>query len=52
MPDIECAKVVNMLRYSHNNIIIIIATNVIILQFFSARFVHPGAPQLFLFFLT
>ena len=32
-------------RYSYNDIIIII-TNVIILEFLSARFVHPGAPEL------
>ena len=34
-----------MSRYSYNNIIIII-TNVIILEFLSARFVHSGASQL------
>ena len=34
-----------MARYSYNNIIINV-TNVIILEFSSARFVHPGAPQL------
>ena len=32
-------------RYSYNNPIIVVA-NVIILKFFSARFVDPGAPQL------
>ena len=31
-----------MQRYSYNNIIII-ATNVIMLEFWSARFLHPGA---------
>ena len=30
-----------MQRYSYNNIIII-ATNVIMLEFLSARFLHPG----------
>ena len=41
-----------MLRYSYNNIIIVI--NVSILEFLSARFVHLGAPQLTIlsFFLT
>ena len=35
-------RVLNIPRYSHNNIIII-ATNVIILEFLSARFVHTDA---------
>ena len=44
-------SVLNMPRYSYNNIIIV--TNVIILEFLSVRFVHPGAPQLtILIFLT
>ena len=48
---IKYAKVLNMLQYSYNNIIIIVT--VIILEFLSARFVHPGAGQLTnLFFLT
>ena len=34
-----------MLRYSYNNIIVIV-TNVVILEFFSALFVHPGILQL------
>ena len=34
-----------MLRYSYNNIIFIV-TNVVILEFFSAEFVHPGILQL------
>ena len=34
-----------MLRHSHNNIIIIV-TNIVILEFLPTRFVHPGAPQL------
>ena len=38
------ARVLNILRYRYNNIIIV--TNVIILEFSSARFVHPGAQQL------
>ena len=33
-----------MLRYSYKNIIITV-TNVIILEFFSARFVRPDTPQ-------
>ena len=36
------------LPYSYNNIIIV--TNVIILEFFSAQFVHLGALQLFYLF--
>ena len=39
-----------MPRHSYNNIIIIIVTNVIILEFLSARFVHPGAPLPFYLF--
>ena len=38
----DYARVLDMLRYSYNNIIIIV-TNVIILEFVSTRFVHPGA---------
>ena len=40
-----------MLRHSYNIITVI---NVIVLEFLSARFVHPGALQLtiFSFFLT
>ena len=34
-----------VLRYSYNNTIIIILTDVI-LEFLSAQFVHPSAPQL------
>ena len=34
-----------MLRYSYNNVIIIV-TNVIMLEFFSARFVRLGPLQL------
>ena len=40
-----------MPQYSYNNIIIIVA-NVIILEFLSARFVHPGTLQLNTFFNT
>ena len=49
---IKYAWVVNMARYSYNNIIVV--TNVILLEFLSARFVHRGAPQLSIlsFFLT
>ena len=43
-PDIKCARALNMPRYSYNKIIIV--TNVIILEFLAAWFVHPGAPQL------
>ena len=44
----DYAKILNMLQYSYNNIIIIIiiiiiVTNAIILEFLSARFLHPGA---------
>ena len=38
------ARVLNILGYSYNNIIILV-TNIIILEFLSARFTHPGAPQ-------
>ena len=38
-----------MPRYSYNNIIVI-TTNFIILEFLSARFVHPGARQVTIFF--
>ena len=44
------ARILNMPRHSYNNIIIIIVTNVIILEFLSARFVHPGAPLPFYLF--
>ena len=44
------ARILNMLRHSYDNIIIIIVTNVIILEFLSARFVHPGAPLPFYLF--
>ena len=37
------AKVLNMLQYSSYGNIIIVVTNVIILEL-SARFAHPGAP--------
>ena len=43
------ARILNMPRHSYNNIIIIV-TNVIILEFLSARFVHPGAPLPFYLF--
>ena len=47
----EYAKVLNMLQYSYNNIIIIVT--VIILEFLPAGFLHPGAPQLIILsFLT
>ena len=38
----DYVKVLHMPRYSYNNIIIIV-TNVILLEFLSASFVHPGA---------
>ena len=51
MPRVLNARVLHMLQYSYNDIIII--TNVIILEFFSAQFVHPAALQLtILSFLT
>ena len=37
-------RVLNMLRHSYNNNIIV--TNVVILEFLSALFVHPDTPQL------
>ena len=46
---IKYVRILNMLRYSCNNIIII-AANVIILEFSSAQFVHPGAGQLTILF--
>ena len=46
LTDIKYARVLNMPRYSYNNIIII-ATNVIILAIYSARFVHHRVQQLF-----
>ena len=42
-PDIKYTKVVNMLWYCYNNIIV---TNVILLEFLPARFVHSGVLQL------
>ena len=42
---IKYVRVLNMLRYSYDNIIVIV-TNVVILEFFSAPFVHPGILQL------
>ena len=42
---IKYVRILNMLWHSYNNIIIIVA-NAIILEFLSARFVRPGAPQL------
>ena len=44
----ECAsgiRYARVLRYSYDNTIIIILTDVI-LEFLSAQFVHPSAPQL------
>ena len=41
--DIKYARVLNMLQYSYNSITFIIVTNVIILEFLSAQFVHPDA---------
>ena len=41
---IKSARVLNMLLYSYNNIIIVI--NVVILEFLSAQFIYLGAPQL------
>ena len=41
---IKYAKILNIAQYSYNNIIIV--TNVTILEFLSAQFVHPDAPQL------
>ena len=38
----DYTRVLNMPQYSYNNIIII-QTDVIVLEFFSARFIHPGA---------
>ena len=41
--DIKYTRVLNMLQYSYNSITFIIVTNVIILEFLSAQFVHPDA---------
>ena len=43
--DIKYAMVFNIQHFSYNNIIIVV-TNVIILELLSARFVHPGYLQL------
>ena len=42
---IKYTRVLNMLRYSYNNMVISI-TNAILLEFLCALFVHPGTPQL------
>ena len=47
----EYTKVPNWPRYKYDNTIII-AANVIILEFLFSRFVHPGAPLPFYLFLT
>ena len=44
------ARVLNIPQHSYNYIII--ATSVIILEFLSSRFVHPGAMLPFYMFLT
>ena len=46
------ARVLNISRYGYINIIIIIVTNVIILDFLSARFAHSDALLPFYFFNT
>ena len=47
----DYARVLNMPRYSYNNIIIIIiATNAIMLEFSSAQFIHVGALLCYHFF--
>ena len=38
---INCSRVLNMPRYSYDNVIIV--TNVIMLEFLPARFIHPVA---------
>ena len=43
---IKYVRVLSMLWFSYNNIIIIVTNIRITLEFLSARFVHPGAPQL------
>ena len=48
---IKYARVLNMQRYSYNNIIINV-TNVIILEFLSTRFAHADAPQLTILYET
>ena len=40
---ISCARVLNIPRYGSNNTIIIIVTNVVVLEFLPAQFVYPGA---------
>ena len=44
---IKYVGVLNMLWYSYDNIIIV--TNILILEFLSTWFVHPGAMQLTIF---
>ena len=41
---IRYPRVLNMMRYSYNNVIIIV-TNVFILEFFSSGFVYLGTPK-------
>ena len=48
----DYARVLDMAWYSYNNIIIIIVTNAIILEFLSARFGYPGNMLPFYLFLT
>ena len=44
----EYAKVLNMPRYSYNNIMVIVT--IILLEFLSAQFIHPGTlPPSYLF---
>ena len=43
----EYAKVLNMPRHSYNNIMIIVT--IILLEFLSAQFIHPGTPPSYLF---
>ena len=43
---IKYAKVLNMLQYSSYSSITVVVSNFIILEVSSARFVHPGVPQL------
>ena len=42
---IKYDRFLNMLRYSYSDIVIIVS-NIIILEFLLARFVHLGTPQL------
>ena len=45
------ARILSIPQYSYNNIITIV-TNVVMLEFLSARFIHPGAANISSFFFN